>query len=112
MPIAGDLKLKFNSSHRAATATRKWQGNENEYKTMRTMTTETTTQDIWLAAVACQSGYKLFDLRKLGDRKLFVFEDSEGFQNLKRDYYWHQAKVDPLKYKRAIRELKALTIGG
>ena len=76
------------------------------------MKMETTTQDIWLAAVACQSGYPLFDLRKLGDRKLFVFEDSTGFQLLKRDYYWHKAKVDPLKFKKAIRELKALTVGG
>ncbi len=76
------------------------------------MTTETTTQDIWLAAFACHKGYELFDLRKLGDRKLFVFEDSEGFQLLKRDYYWHKGQVDPLKFKKAIRELKALTIGG
>jgi len=84
---------------------------ETNYKIMK-MTTETTTQDIWLAAVACQNGYELCDLRKLGDRKLFVFEDSEAFQLLKRDYYWHQAKVDPLKFKKAIRELKALTVEG
>ena len=64
---------------------------ETNYKTMR-MTTETTTQDIWLAAVACQNGYELYDLRKLGDRKLFVFEDREAFQLLKRDYYWHRLK--------------------
>jgi len=76
------------------------------------MIIETTTQDIWLAALACQKGYKLFDLRKLGDRKLFVFKDSDEFQDLKRDYYWHKAQVDPLKFKKSIRELKALTIGG
>jgi hypothetical protein len=76
------------------------------------MKMETTTQDIWLAAAAYQNGYELCDLRKLGDRKLFVFVDSEGFQDLKRDYYWHKAKVDPLKFKKAIRELKALTIEG
>lgn len=86
-------------------------GDEPMETTMK-ITTETTTQDIWLAAVACQNGYELYDLRKLGDRKLFVFEDSEAFQRLKRDYYWHQAKVDPLKFKRAIRELKALTVEG
>jgi len=79
---------------------------------MTTMTIETTTQDIWLAAFACHKGYELFDLRKLGERKLFVFVDSDGFQELKRDYYWHQASVDPLKFKKAIRELKALTIRG
>ena len=81
-------------------------------ETIMKTTSETTTQDIWLAAVAYQNGYELSDLRKLGDRKLFVFEDTEEFQELKRDYYWHQAKVDPLKFKRAIRELKALTVEG
>jgi len=75
------------------------------------ITLETTTQDIWLAAVAYHKGYELIDLRNLGDRKLFVFEDSDEFQLLKRDYYWHRDLVDPLRLKKAIRELKSLAMG-
>ncbi|MGC9513400.1 MAG: hypothetical protein ACP5D8_07180 [Fidelibacterota bacterium] len=79
---------------------------------MKQMKLETTTQDIWLAAYACQHGFDITDLRNLGDRKLFVFEDSDAFQDLKRDYYWHKAKVDPLGLKRSLQKLKALSIGG
>lgn len=73
---------------------------------------ETTTQDTWLASYARQKGHKLIDLRELGGRKLFVFVDSEDFQLMKRDYYWHRGQVDPLKLKRSVRELKTLAIGG
>lgn len=74
---------------------------------------KTTTQDIWLAAYVCQQGIEITDLRLIeGDRKLFEFEDTDEFQLLKRDYYWHRAEVDPLRFKKAIRELKSLSIGG
>jgi len=79
---------------------------------MKQMKQETTTQDIWLAAFACQHGHEIMDLRNLGDRKLFVFEDSDAFEDLKRDYYWHKATVDPLKLKKSLQKLKALSIGG
>jgi len=74
--------------------------------------TETTTQDIWFASYAIHSGYKLMDLRALGDRKLFVFMDTEEFQEMKRDYYWHRGQVDPLKFKKSIRDLKTLAMEG
>jgi hypothetical protein len=73
---------------------------------------ETTTQDIWMASYAVQKGYEMIGLRELGGRKLFVFTDSEAFQDMKRDYYWHRGQVDPLKLKRSVRELKTLAIGG
>ena len=73
---------------------------------------QTTTQDLWLASYAWYNGFKLIDLRELGDRKLFVFEDSDEFQLMKRDYYWHRGQVDRLRLKKAIRELKALTMEG
>ena len=80
---------------------------------MENMKIETTTQDIWLAAFICQQGVEIIDLREAeGQRKLFVFEDTDEYQLLKRDYYWHEGQVDPLRFKKAIRELKALSIGG
>ena len=47
-----------------------------------------------------------------GRRHLFVFDDNEQLQNLKRAYYFNQAQVDPLSFKRSIRELKSLIMGG
>ena len=74
---------------------------------------KTTTQDIWLAAFINQQGIELTGLRIIdGGRKLFEFEDTDEFQLLKRDYYWHRAEVDPLRIKKAIRRLKALSIEG
>jgi len=66
-----------------------------------------TTQDLFLTAFVRLKGIKLEDLRDIGDRKLFVFENSEEFQLLKRKYYFNEAQVDPLDYKNMIRELKA-----
>ena len=40
----------------------------------------------------------------------FVFHDDERFQELKKKYYWHEAHVDPMAYKQAIRKLKGLTM--
>ena len=71
---------------------------------------ETMTQDIWLAAYAGLKGYKIMNLRSAGDRKLFVFKDTDKFQQIKQDYYWNAGIVDPLKYKREIRMLKSLTM--
>lgn len=74
---------------------------------------KTTTQDIWLAAFICQRGIEITGLRLIeGDRKLFEFEDTDEFQLLKRDYYWHRAEVDPIRFKRELRKLKALSIKG
>jgi hypothetical protein len=76
-------------------------------------TMQTTTQDIWLAAFLCQQGIEISGLREAeGQRKLFVFEDTDEYQLLKRDYYWHRGQIDPLRFKKTIRELKALSIGG
>ncbi|MDZ7796977.1 MAG: DUF5659 domain-containing protein [Candidatus Marinimicrobia bacterium] len=74
---------------------------------------KTTTQDIWLAAFLGQRGIEITGLRLTdGDRKLFEFEDTDEFQILKADYYWHKGRVDPLRLKKALRKLKDLSIGG
>lgn len=66
-----------------------------------------TTQDLFLTAFVRLKGIKLEDLRDIGDRKLFVFENTDEYQCLKRKYYFNEARVDPLEYKNMIRELKA-----
>ena len=79
-------------------------------ESIKNKTMETMTQDIWLAAYAGIKGFKIMDLRSVGDRKLFVFKDTDKFQQIKQDYYWNVGIVDPLKYKREIRMLKSLTM--
>ncbi|MFC1554132.1 DUF5659 domain-containing protein [candidate division KSB1 bacterium] len=72
---------------------------------------EVITQDFYLSAFLRLKGLHMVDMRSSNDnRKLFVFEDTEEFQDLKQQYYWKQAHVDPLGYKQAIRELKGLTM--
>ena len=73
---------------------------------------EVATQDFYLSAYLRLSGVVLKDLREDGRRHLFVFDDNEQLQNLKRAYYFNQAQVDPLSFKRSIRELKSLIMGG
>lgn len=53
------------------------------------------TQDFYLSAFLCLKGVEIVQIKGYGARKLFVFEDTAEFQALKRDYYWHKAKVDP-----------------
>ena len=72
----------------------------------KTMNVET--QDFYLTAYLCLNGIKLVDIKDYGNRKLFVFEDNDEFQELKQKYYWNDANVDPLEYKKEIRRLKGL----
>ncbi len=69
---------------------------------------EVATQDFYLSAYLRLNGLELISLKDYGQRSLFVFEDGEQFQELKKKYYWNEALVDPEAYKRAIRELKGL----
>jgi len=69
---------------------------------------ESATSDFYLSCFLRLHGLEIKELRDFDDRKLFVFEDTEEFQRLKREYYWNQAMVDPLNFKQAIRELKGM----
>ena len=66
------------------------------------------TQDFYLSAYLCLRGMEIIGMRDHGARKLFVFEDNDKFQSLKRKYYYNEAKVDPLSFKQQIRKLKSL----
>jgi hypothetical protein len=68
------------------------------------------TQDMWLTAFLTLKGIELHQLKNYGPRKLFVFEDDELFQKLKRSYYFNEGSVDPLQLKTRIRELKSMTV--
>ena len=73
---------------------------------------EITTQDFYLTAFLRLKGIEPIDLRNEGRRHLFVFEDDERFQELKRAYYYDEAQVAPQMFKRSIRELKGLISAG
>lgn len=45
------------------------------------------TQDFYLTAYVCLQGCPMISLKNYGHRKLFVFEDTEIFQELKQQYY-------------------------
>ena len=68
------------------------------------------TQDFYLTAYVYLQGLSMLSLKDYGARKLFVFEDNEKFQELKQRYYWNEAIVDPLEYKKEIRRLKDLVM--
>ena len=65
-------------------------------------------QDFYLAVFLCLNGLDIKELRPFGNRTMFVFEDNKKFQDLKQDYYWNNAQVDPLLFKQEIRNLKSL----
>lgn len=69
---------------------------------------EIATQDFYLTAYLRLNGQRILHLKDEGRRHLFVFEDTEELQRLRRDYYYDEATVAPQIYKRSIRELKAL----
>ena len=66
------------------------------------------TQDFYFAVFLRLNGIDLDSMSDYGSRKMFVFKDNEQYQKLKRAYYWNQATVDPLLFKKGIRELKGL----
>ena len=38
----------------------------------------------------------------------FVFENSGKLQELKRQYFWNEASVDPMLFKDQIRKMKTM----
>ena len=66
------------------------------------------TQDFYFAVYLHLNDIEMDEMKDYGSRKMFVFNDNEQYQKLKKAYYWNQAKVDPLLYKKGIRELKGL----
>ena len=68
------------------------------------------TQDFYLSAFLLLNRLDIIELKNYGERKLFVFRDTPKFQELKQQYYWNKAKVDPMIYKQHIRELKEMIL--
>ena len=67
---------------------------------------EVETQDFYLSAFLCLKGLIMKSMKEYGHRKMFVFDDTDEFQELKQQYYWNNAKVSPLEFKMEIRKLK------
>ena len=66
------------------------------------------TQDFYFSVYLRLNGIIMDEMKEYGSRKMFVFEDNEQYQELKRAYYWNKGLVDPLLFKQGIRELKGL----
>ena len=66
------------------------------------------TQDFYFSVYLRLNGITMDEMKEYGSRKMFVFEDNEQYQELKRAYYWNKGLVDPLLFKKGIRELKSL----
>ena len=66
------------------------------------------TQDFYFVVFAMNEGIKPLEIQETGQRKLFIFENSPRFQDVKRTYYWDEAVVNPRHYKREIHRLKAI----
>lgn len=65
------------------------------------------TTDFYLSCYLTHSGLKIKEIRRNNPRKLeFVFEDSPSLNELKRKYFWHEAKVNPIQFKEHIKMLK------
>ena len=45
------------------------------------------TQDFYFVVFAMNEGIKPLEIQETGQRKLFIFENSQRFQNVKRTYY-------------------------
>ena len=68
--------------------------------------------DFYLAAFLISSGLELIRTERLSpNRVTFVLRDSPRREQFVRDFYSSRAQVNPLKYKDAIVNLKALIHG-
>lgn len=65
------------------------------------------TPDFYLAAFLKAMGYKM-ELSPKEGKVIFCIKDDENVKKLKLDYYNDEAKISPLKYKHAIKDLKAM----
>ena len=45
------------------------------------------TQDFYFVVFAMNEGIKPLEIQKTGQRKLFIFKNSQSFQDVKRTYY-------------------------
>ncbi len=68
--------------------------------------------DFYLAAFLISSGLELLKTERFSpSRVTFVLRDSPQREQLIHDFYANKAQVNPLKYKDAIVNLKALIHG-
>lgn len=66
------------------------------------------TSDLYFSAFLRVAGVKFLESVKEEGRFFFVFENSEGIRDLKREYFNRTAKVSALDYADEIRNMKAM----
>lgn len=66
------------------------------------------TSDLYFAAYLSVAGVPFLRTDQDGRRVYFVFEETDGFQDLKAQYFNRTAKVPALTYVDEIRNFKAM----
>ena len=66
------------------------------------------TADFYLTVYLMCKGLKVEGMNSLDTRKVFIFQDTEEYRDLKNTYYSNNALINPIDFKARIRELKAL----
>jgi hypothetical protein len=70
------------------------------------------TRDFYLACFLRCTGYELLDLRAEGRRKVFVFQDQPSRRDDVMAFYGDAARVRPLAFAAAIKDMKGLLHNG
>lgn len=66
------------------------------------------TSDLYYAAFLRVAGVKFLEAVRVEGRVYFLFENSDGMRDLKREYFNRSAKVSALDYADEVRNMKAL----
>jgi hypothetical protein len=70
------------------------------------------TSDFYLACYLRCTGYKLIDLRAVGRRKIFVFDDRPTRRDDVLAFYGDATRVAPLAFAATIKDMKGLLHNG
>ena len=70
------------------------------------------TRDFYLACFLRFTGYELLDLRAVGPRKVFVFQDRPTRRDDVMAFYGDAATVRPLAFAATIKDMKGLLHNG
>lgn len=66
------------------------------------------TSDMYFAAYLSVAGVRFIEAVRENGRVQFLFENSEGIRELKREYFNRQGRVSALDYADQIRSMKSL----
>ena len=65
-------------------------------------------KDFYLAGYLMCSGVHMLSNKKTGQQTIFVFDNDGAVQNLIDKYYRMEARINPVTYGQALRNLKSI----